>query len=275
MRLLLVCSDARLAVGIRQWMDMNGAATHWVALAREATAALQSAGYNCIVIDSPLPDMAADDLLHHIRQSGCSLPVLVVAESSDQHQCIRMLDLGADDYVVKPIQLDTLAARLRAALRRWKAGSKPPEPEIHHRRVRLRLTDMTVWLGSTEVPVTRTEFCLLRALLTHCGEAVSREALEHACGMHGHETSGQAVEVHIHHLRRKLGADLIRTVRGLGYQIDRLPAPSPMQLGLQPQHPPPQDLHAHRERGDQRAFTRPTQGQDPAAAESPRPRGWS
>ena len=273
-RLLLVCSDARLAVGIRQWMDMNGATTHWVALAREATSALHSAKHNCIVIDSPLPDMPADDLLHHIRQGGCSLPVLVVAESSNQHECIRMLDLGADDYLIKPLQLDTLAARLRAALRRWKAGSKPQESEIHHGRVRLRLTDMTVWQGTADVPVTRTEFSLLRALLTHCGEVVSRESLEQACGVHGHETSGQALEVHIHHLRRKLGADLIRTVRGLGYRIDRLPAPSPMLLGSHHQQAAHQELERRLLQDRQGPFTRPNEAQAPAAAESPRPHGW-
>ena len=218
MKLLLVADDAGLAAVVRSWMGLLGASVHWVISGAEVEPALHTGRFNCIVVEQVLPDMRGDEVLRRIRESGFDHPFVVIAASEQVQDRIRVLDMGADDFLVKPIHLGELAARLRALLRRSRLGT-PRDQELRHRQIALTPATHVVTNQGKRVLVTNTEFSLLEALLRGKGQVLTRQSLEQALlGQAGH-TSSNPVEVHIHHLRRKLGTEFIRTVRGVGYTL--------------------------------------------------------
>jgi DNA-binding response OmpR family regulator len=161
------------------------------------------------------------DVLASVRRAGITLPVLVLTARDAVPDRIRGLDAGADDYVVKPIDLDELAARLRALVRR--AHGQPHE-RLQVQDVQLDPASRTVQRDGRTVALSTREFDLLQALMLAAGRVLSREQLEQQLYSWGKEVDSNAVEVHIHHLRRKLGAQLIQTVRGVGYLCPRTAA---------------------------------------------------
>lgn len=219
MKLLLVEDDARLAGAVRTWMGYSSIEVDWITLGGQIEPALRAAQYDWVVLDLGLPDIDGETALARLRGAGFDLPVLVMTAREQVQDRVRLLDLGADDFLVKPVHLEELAARLRAVKRR---RSAPSEATLRHGPLHLTPASRTVTLDGTYVALTHHEFRLLEALLQQRGRALTRDQLLQAMGTEAEETVGNAVDVHVHHLRRKLGAGLIRTVRGIGYTIGPL-----------------------------------------------------
>ncbi len=218
MRLLLVEDDARLAGAVRAWLGHSGIDADWIAAGREAAAALRRHAYDWIVLDLGLPDIGGELVLQQLRAGGCELPVIVITAREQVRDRVRLLDLGADDFLVKPVHLDELAARLRAVQRR-RGSAGAADAALRHGGLCLVPASGTVSVNGQFVPLTKREFWLLEALLRRPGEALTRAQLQEALYGETEEIVGNAVDVHIHHLRRKLGPGWIQTVRGAGYRL--------------------------------------------------------
>ncbi len=218
MRLLLVEDDARLAQAVRAWMAHAGIDVEWITEGREVEPALRGRAFDGMVLDLGLPDADGERVLAGLREAGFELPVIVMTAREQVQDRVRLLDLGADDFLVKPVHLDELAARLRAVRRR--NGTRPARDEsLRHGGLCLVPASRTVSIDGQYVPLTNREFWLLETLLRHKGRVLTRERLVE--GLYGTEDEivGNAVDVHVHHLRRKLGSGLIKTVRGVGYTL--------------------------------------------------------
>jgi DNA-binding response OmpR family regulator len=221
MRILLVEDDPLLGDGLRAGLRQSGFHVDWVRTGDAAERELRGEPYAAAVLDLGLPMKDGLDVLAAVRRAGVTLPVLVLTARDAVADRIRGLDLGADDYVVKPVDLDELAARLRALVRR--AHGQPRE-RLSAQGVELDPASRTVRRGGQALLLPAREFDLLHVLMLHAGRVLSREQLEQQLYSWGREVESNAIEVHVHHLRRKLGAGLIQTVRGVGYMIAREPA---------------------------------------------------
>ena len=218
MRLLLVEDDARLASAVRPWLGHSGIDVDWIATGREAEAALQRRVYDWIVLDLGLPDISGEAVLSQLRENGCESPVIVITARHQVRDRVRLLDLGADDFLVKPVHLDELAARLRAVQRR-RGSAAATALELRHGGLCLVPASGTVSIDGQFVTLTKREFWLLEALLRRKGEVLTRAQLQEALYAEPDEIVGNVVDVHIHRLRGKLGAGWIQTVRGAGYRL--------------------------------------------------------
>ena len=218
MRILLAEDDPLLGDGLRAGLRQQGFQVDWVRDGHAAERELRAQPYAAAVLDLGLPLKDGMDVLASVRRSGLSLPVLVLTARDAVPDRVRGLNTGADDYVVKPIDLQELAARLRALVRR--AHGQAQEC-LSAQDVVLDPGAHTVEQAGRPVVLAQREFAMLQALLLNAGRVLSREQLEQHLYSWGHEVESNAVEVHIHHLRRKLGAGLIQTVRGVGYVLLR------------------------------------------------------
>jgi len=218
MRILLAEDDNLLGDGLRAGLRQAGFQVDWVRDGVAAERELRAQPYAAAVLDLGLPLMDGLDVLASVRRAGVNLPVLVLTARDAVPDRIKGLDTGADDYVVKPIDLDELAARLRALVRRAH-GHAQELLQLHG--VQLDPAARTVRQGGQPVPLSTREFDLLQALMLNAGRVLSREQLEQHLYSWGQEVESNAVEVHVHHLRKKLGATLIQTVRGVGYLLPR------------------------------------------------------
>jgi DNA-binding response OmpR family regulator len=219
MKLLLVEDDALLGDGVRAGLKQAGFAVDWVQDGLAAKVALDSEDYDLLVLDLGLPKLSGMDLLKSVRAKRASLPVLILTARDTVADRVAGLNAGADDYLVKPFDLDELIARLNALLRR-SAGQV--ELTLQHGAIELTPASHQVRLAGTDVSMSAREFSLLHTLLLHTGRVHSREQLEQTLYGWGEEVESNAIEVHVHHLRKKLGSDLIRTLRGVGYVIDKV-----------------------------------------------------
>jgi DNA-binding response OmpR family regulator len=221
MRLLLVEDDALLGDGIRAGLVQAGYAVDWVRDGRAGELAAAAEPYALIVLDLGLPRLSGLDLLRRLRSGGNRVPVLILTARDTVADRVSGLDSGGDDYLVKPFDLAELTARIRALLRR---GAGRAESVLRHGDLVLDPAARTLMRGAERIELAPREFALLQALLLNVGRVLSREQLER--GLYGWdaEPDSNAVEVHIHHLRRKIGGELIRTLRGVGYLIDKPPA---------------------------------------------------
>ncbi|EXI72965.1 MAG TPA: response regulator [Candidatus Accumulibacter phosphatis] len=220
MRVLLVEDDPMIGRSVQQGLRQDGCAVDWVRDARAGELALATAPYELLLLDLGLPGASGLDLLASLRRAANAIPVLVITARDSVADRIRGLDTGADDYLVKPFDLDELSARIRAVLRRH-AGRAAPLLVVGD----LQLNPATHELTQNGQPVllSAREFALLQALLERPGTPLSRADLEERLYGWGEEIGSNAVEVHIHSLRRKLGAERIRNIRGVGYLVP--PAP--------------------------------------------------
>ena len=221
MRVLLAEDDAMIGAAVRDRLRGQGFAVDWVRDGRAADAALAGDVYDLLLLDLGLPGREGLAVLKALRGRGSTLPVVILTARDAVDDRVAGLDAGADDYVVKPFDLKELEARLRAVLRR-RAGSA--SSVIEHGRLSLDLASHELRRDGVPVPVSPREFALLHALLERPGRILSRAQLEERLYGWGEEVGSNVVEVHIHSLRRKLGADLIRNVRGVGYRIPEDPA---------------------------------------------------
>jgi two-component system OmpR family response regulator/two-component system response regulator QseB len=214
MRILLAEDDTLLGDGLRAGLRQAGFQVDWVRDGAAAERELRAQPYAAAVLDLGLPLMDGLDVLASVRRAGVTVPVLVLTARDAVPDRVRGLDLGADDYVVKPVDLDELAARLRALVRR---AHGQPQEQLQVQGVQLDPASRTVARDGNAVALSTREFDLLHALMLNAGRVLSREQLEQHLYSWGREVESNAVEVHIHHLRKKLGAELIQTVRGVGY----------------------------------------------------------
>lgn len=221
MRILLVEDDPLLGDGLRAGLRQLGFQVDWVRDGQAAERELRSASHDAAVLDLGLPMKDGMDVLHAVRAEGVRLPVLVLTARDAVSERIRGLDLGADDYVLKPVDLHELAARLRALVRRAHGVA---EQQLALDGVVLDAAKRQVTLDGEPVTLSAREFDVLHALMLADGRVLSREQLEQRIYGWGQEVESNAVEVHIHHLRRKLKPSLIQTVRGVGYAIARTPS---------------------------------------------------
>jgi two-component system, OmpR family, response regulator QseB len=222
MRLLLLEDDPRLAGAVRSWMGHSGIQVDWIVAGAEAEAALRGGGYDCLLLDLGLPDLSGEEVLRRIRAAGIEIPVVVITARELVQDRVRLLDLGADDFLVKPVHLDELSARVRTVLRR-RQGEARGEGELRHGALRVVSATRTVMLDGSYVALTTKEFWVLETLLRNKDRVLTREQLEEALYGWADEVGSNTVEVHVHHLRRKLGAELIKTVRGVGYTLRQEP----------------------------------------------------
>lgn len=221
MRILLVEDDPLLGDGLRSGLAQAGFTVDWVtdgAAAEAALSTLSTDEFALVVLDLGLPRLSGMELLRRLRRRDAALPVLILTARDTLADKIGGLDSGADDYLVKPVDLDELAARIRALIRRSHGRAVPL---IRHGALVLDPAARNVSLAGAPVELSPREFAVLQALLENAGRVLTRAQLEQALYGWGEGVESNAVEVHIHHLRRKLGADLIKTLRGIGYVIDK------------------------------------------------------
>lgn len=218
MRILLAEDDPILGDGLRAGLRQLGFQVDWVRDGVAAERELATGGYAAAVLDLGLPLKDGIDVLQALRARKITTPVLVLTARDAVPDRIRGLELGADDYVVKPVDLHELGARLRSLVRR-SAGQM--QDALQCGAVLLNPAARQVSLNGAPVTLSMREFDLLHALMLNAGRVLSREQLEQQLYSWGYEVESNAIEVHIHHLRRKLGSDLIQTVRGIGYTMQR------------------------------------------------------
>jgi two-component system OmpR family response regulator/two-component system response regulator QseB len=221
MRILLVEDDPLLGDGLRAGLRQRGLQVDWVRDGEAAARELRAQPWEAAVLDLGLPRRDGMEVLGELRRDGIALPVLVLTARDAVPDRVRGLDSGADDYVVKPVDLDELAARLRALVRR---AHGQPQERLVAQDIVLDPAARTVVQGGQPVPLSTREFDLLQVLMLNAGRVLGREQIEQHLYSWGREVDSNAVEVHVHHLRRKLGSEAIRTVRGVGYTLPREPA---------------------------------------------------
>ncbi len=220
MRLLLVEDDPMIGEGIRKGLRQDGFAVDWVRDGQAAELAVANDVYDLVVLDLGLPRKDGLEVLAGLRRKGNSVPVLVLTARDAVPDRIKGLNSGADDYVVKPFDLDELGARIRALLRR-RAGRA--DPVIEYGELTVNASTHQAMFHGQDLALSAREFAVLEALLERPGAILSRAQLEERLYGWGEEVESNAVEVYVHSLRRKLGADFIRNVRGVGYMIPKRP----------------------------------------------------
>jgi two-component system, OmpR family, response regulator QseB len=220
MRLLVVEDDAMIGNSLRTGLRQDGYTVDWVRDSTAAELATATTAYDAILLDLGLPGRSGLELLAHWRKQQNPVPVLIVTARDSVADRVLGLDTGADDYLVKPFDLDELSARLRALLRR---RSGRATPVIENGPLTLDPASHEVHLDGSAINLSAREFGILHALMENPGVPLSRSQLEDRLYGWQEEIGSNAVEVHIHALRRKLGSDCIRNVRGVGYMVPRQP----------------------------------------------------
>jgi two-component system OmpR family response regulator/two-component system response regulator QseB len=218
MRILVVEDDPLLGRGTQAGLEQSGVAADWVRDGVAADAALAATRFHAVVLDLGLPRLSGLELLARLRAKGDRTPVLILTARDALEDRVKGLDAGADDYLVKPFRLEELAARLRALVRRahgeaaaaLSAAGVMLDPAAH----------TVTWRGEP-VELPAREFEVLHELMLNAGRVLTREHLQERVYGWGEEVESNAIDVHIHHLRRKLAPELIRTVRGVGYLMGR------------------------------------------------------
>jgi DNA-binding response OmpR family regulator len=216
MRVLLVEDDQMIAQGLQTALRQDGYTVDWMRDGPSAAEALHSSRFDLVLLDLGLPGRDGLSVLRELRRRGDATPVLILTARDEPRDRVAGLDAGADDYIVKPFDLDEVAARMRSVLRR---ASGRGDPCIQHGDIRLNPITHTVERSGQPVLLSAHEYAVLEALLQRPGAILSRAQLEDRLYGWDSEVESNAVEVYIHGLRRKLGAETIRTLRGVGYYI--------------------------------------------------------
>jgi two-component system, OmpR family, response regulator QseB len=218
MKILLVEDDDLIGSGLEISLRQAGYDVHWIRHGNEAAQALAVNRYALLVLDLGLPGRSGADILRTLRAAGDDIPVLVLTARGTVADRVRGLDAGADDYLAKPFELSEVLARCRALVRRSQGRN---QDTIAWRDISIDLVARTVMRRTARIPLTTREWTILTQLITHQGVPQTRERLEaHLYGWQDGVESN-AIEVHVSNLRKKLGSELIRTVRGIGYVVDK------------------------------------------------------
>lgn len=216
MHVLLVEDNKLVARGIRTGLQLQGFSVTWVDSARSADSVLKSSHVDLVVLDLGLPDEDGMCLLRRWRAAGYDLPILILTARDAVAHRIKGLQDGADDYLIKPFDLEELCARLQALLRR-SAGRT--QQELHWRHIRLVPEQGRVWRGDEPVELSRRELALLQVFFQYPQQILSNALLEDSLYGLEQNVESNALNVHIHHLRRKLDPEIIQTIRGQGYRL--------------------------------------------------------
>jgi two-component system response regulator QseB len=216
MRILLIEDDTMIGKAVQRGLAGAGYAVDWVTDGRAAELALANGVYDLAVLDLGLPEKDGMAILSTFRAMGHAMPILIASARDTVPDRIAGLEAGADDYMLKPFDLDELVARVRALLRRHAGGGAPL---LRAGALTLDPAQHRVTLGDAVVDLSAREFAVLEALMLRPGAVLSRAQLEESVYGWGEEIGSNAIEVHLHHLRKKLGADTIRNVRGVGYRV--------------------------------------------------------
>ncbi|MDR2000517.1 MAG: response regulator transcription factor [Zoogloeaceae bacterium] len=218
MRVLLVEDDPQLGDGLTVGLRQAGFAVDWVKDGLTADQVLTTETFDIIVLDLGLPRLDGMTVLERLRRRGQCLPTLILTARGSTSDKVAGLDSGADDYLVKPVDLDELAARIRALVRR---AAGRAEPVLRYGNVTLDPASRRVTVDDADVELSPREFSVLHALLENTGRVMSRAQLESSIYGWRDEPDSNALEVYVHYLRKKLGADFIKTLRGVGYMIPK------------------------------------------------------
>jgi two-component system OmpR family response regulator/two-component system response regulator QseB len=216
LRVLVIEDDELLGEALQAGLRQRGFAADWLTDGAAGYAAAAAEDYQAIVLDLGLPRLDGARVLERLRTGGRDVPVLVLTARDAIADRVSQLDAGADDYAVKPVDIDELAARLRALVRR-RAGAAQSKLDVGD--ISLDLGTRTVARDGVTVALQPREYALLEALALSAGRVVTRATLDARLYGWGEEVDSNALEVHVHHLRRKLGSETIRTVRGVGYMM--------------------------------------------------------
>jgi len=216
-RLLLVEDDEQLGAGIRKALMRDGDHVDWLTDGAQALSAIRHENFELIILDLQLPGKDGISVLQSMRREGINTPVLIMTARDTVDERVLGLDTGADDYLVKPVELKELRSRVRALSRRSHGIASP---EIVLGELRLDDSRKQVWFRGVAVEMNRREFSLLSLFIKRPGQVLERRQLEEALYGWDDGVASNALEVHIHHLRRKLDSKLIKTVRGIGYRLD-------------------------------------------------------
>lgn len=220
MRLLLVEDDEHLGRAVQTGLEQQGHAVDWVRDGVAGELAARDGQYEALLLDIGLPRQDGLSVMRSLRRAGFAAPILIITARDEIHDRVHGLDAGADDFIVKPFDMEELAARLRAALRR---AHGRPRSTLAHGSLIVDPASRLVTREGQPVALTTREFHLLLQLLEHRGHVRSRTQLQDSLYSWDSDIESNAIEVHVHNLRRKLGRELIRTVHGQGYVIDPPP----------------------------------------------------
>jgi DNA-binding response OmpR family regulator len=218
MRLLLAEDDPILGDGIAMGLRECGFTVNWLTDGISTETALDYEDYEVLILDIGLPDKSGLEILKNLRSKNNSVPVMILTARDGLHDRIKGLDTGADDYMIKPFDLDELAARIRALIRRRYGRVSPT---LEHKNIILDPAGFTVTIDNEPIEFTKREFLILKLLMENKGIVVTRNRIEETSSPWDEGVSSNTIEVHIHHLRKKIGSDLIRTIREIGYTIDK------------------------------------------------------
>lgn len=217
MRILLAEDDASQAESIKDWLEIDGYSVDWVERGDHAILAVKQHHYDCILLDRGLPNASGDDILKRICEQHLLIPVIFITAKDHIHDRVAGLDLGANDYLVKPFNLEELSARIRAQLRQ---SQKQTGAYLCFADLKLDLNAKTVLKAGETVNLTAKEFQILYKLMQNPNHIVTREQLEESLYAWGEEIESNAIEVFIYQIRKKIGSQLIKTIRGLGYRMN-------------------------------------------------------
>lgn len=222
MRLLLAEDDADLGRATCVFMMRDGHAVDWVTNGNQLLSLLGTFDYACVILDLGLPELAGDDCLRNMRARGIATPVIVTTARGYRDDRIGMLDIGADDYLVKPYDLGELSARVKAIVRRNQPVAAPVLDRQTFGPLTLLPSRSSVTWNGQLIALTVKEFLVLQSLLQRYGRTVTRQQLEEEIYGWNEPAGSNSVEVHIHHIRKKIDAGLVQTVRGVGYKVGPL-----------------------------------------------------
>lgn len=216
MRILLIEDTAELGQAVREQIADDGHAVDWVQRLDHAELSIQSTAYDLILLDLMLPDGRGIDFLRKRRTAGDTTPVIILTAMDQLSDRIAGLNAGADDYLVKPFDLSELSARVAAVARRYSGN---PNPQIQLGELSINLSDRTIQRAKVMIDLTAREWALFEAFLQRPGALLSKSQLEERLYEFGAEIESNTIEVHISHLRKKLGFHVVETVRGVGYRL--------------------------------------------------------
>ena len=219
MRILLAEDDRSQAESIQSWLELDGYQVDWVERGDYALTAIEQHDYDCILLDRGLPELAGEKVLTTIRYKQKNVPVIFITARDSIHDRVEGLDLGANDYLVKPFSLEELSARIRAQLRKQTLSQ---QSVLTWGDLHLDTQAKVVLLAGISIDLTAKEFQILRKLMVHPEHIITRDQLEEALYAWGDEIESNAIEVFIYQLRKKIGSSSIITIRGLGYRMGDL-----------------------------------------------------
>ncbi|AZC04194.1 MULTISPECIES: response regulator transcription factor [Acinetobacter] len=219
MRILLAEDDRSQAESIQSWLELDGYQVDWVERGDYALTAIEQHDYDCILLDRGLPQLAGEKVLTTIRYKQKNVPVIFITARDSIHDRVEGLDLGANDYLIKPFSLEELSARIRAQLRNQTLSQ---QSILIWGDLHLDTQAKVVSLAGNPIDLTAKEFQILRKLMVHPEHIITRDQLEEALYAWGDEIESNAIEVFIYQLRKKIGSSSIKTIRGLGYRMGDL-----------------------------------------------------